>query len=164
MICVGLAGTSCSWVDVSGKTYTLNTKPSSNYFWTVYAKGLNGELTNSGTFQFSTKSCPVPPAPSAISPIGQFVCGSASSYTFQVTLQWSPVSGATEYELTVEWAPNAASGDWNTKQSILSAQYLSGTSYGPITLTKGKYYTWELRTRNSCGWGPIVSYFFICGP
>ena len=52
MICLGVVsstGSNCSWVNVSGKSYTLDLKPGTNYFWTVDAKGLNGELTHPGS-------------------------------------------------------------------------------------------------------------------
>jgi hypothetical protein len=114
----------------SGKSYTVNLKPSTKYCWEVTAIGsTSDEFTYSGVAHFSTKSCPVLPAPSPINPPkGEFDCGSSSSSVYQVSFQWSAVPGATQYELTVEWAPNAGSGDWVMTQLLVPTQYVTGST------------------------------------
>jgi Zn-dependent metalloprotease len=163
-ISVGFEGSSTGWVNVSGKSYTFNLKSNTNYSWVVDALGSAVERTSSGFSHFSTK-CNVLPAPSPIYPppndwvpLDPSACGAGLCH---VSLQWSAVPGATQYELTVELVPNSDSGDYTTKQSVVPPQYTNGTTWGPFSINMYKMYSWEVRAKNSCGWGPVFSAYFM---
>jgi len=152
MVCIGVVGgpngSNCSWVNVSGKSYTLDLKPSSTYYWTVDAKGSNGELTNSAQWSFSTKAAPcnAPGNPQNLDPASDQ--GIPNPYQYR----WSSVPGAVQYEVTVYTEPSGYGSDILPR--VVYHNYYNGTVSDPIYLTCNRLYYWTVRAKSSCGaWG-----------
>jgi len=147
MISITAPGFSSGWVNLSGKSYTLDLKPSSTYYWTVDAKGLNGELTNSAQYSFTTKAAPCnpPDAPQNLDPFG----GSNSQpISNPYRYQWSSVPGAVKYEFTVY-----SSDYYNpSNRSVVYHAYYTGTVSDPVSINCNYYpYYWSVRAQSSCG-------------
>jgi Zn-dependent metalloprotease len=149
-ISVGLEGSSTGWVNVSGKSYTLNLKPNTSYFWVVDALGSAGERTSSGFSHFSTKAAPcnAPDAPQILDPAGGW---SAPPISNPYQYRWSSVPGAVQYEFTVNWV----NYDNPTDRRVLFHSYYTGTVSDPVSLQcgcgKGCLYLWTIRAKSSCG-------------
>jgi Zn-dependent metalloprotease len=166
MICLGVVsptGSNCSWVNVSGKSYALDLKPGTNYFWTVDAKGLNGELTPSGNpSHFSTKAAPcnAPDMPQIVDPPGN-PDGQVIPNPYQY--RWSSVPGAVQYEFTVYWLPDYYN---STDRRVIYHNYYNGTVSDSVPITCGaqNIYIWSVRAKSSCGaWSAVNwSYYFTC--
>jgi len=164
MICVGVVGgPSCSYVNVSGKSYTLNLKPSTNYFWSVTAKGSSsGESTSSGISHFSTKAahCNAPDLPQILDPPGN-PDGQIIRNPYQY--RWSSVPGAAQYEFTVYWVPDYYNP---TDKRVVYHNYYNGTVSDSVPITCGNQniYIWSVRAKSSCGaWSAANwSQYFTC--
>ncbi len=132
----------------SGKSYTVNLKPSTKYCWEVTAIGsTSDEVTYSGVAYFSTKAAPcnAPDSPQNLDPLGNSD-GQLISNPYQY--RWSPVPGAVQYEFTVYWHPNP--DDW-TNAHVVYHDYYPGTVSDPVSLTCGNLYVWTVRAKSSCG-------------
>jgi Zn-dependent metalloprotease len=162
MISVTCPGCSAPWVNVSGKSYTANLKPSTTYSWVVDAKGLNGELTNSDQAHFSTKAAPCnpPAAPQILDPKGDPPYPNISTYPRQY--QWSSVPGAVQYQFTVYWESEA--NNPSTKQ-VVYQNYYTGTVSDPVSLNCNLWpYFWTVQAKSSCGaWSTVAQSGFLVG-
>ena len=161
MINIGCAGCSTPWVNVSGKSYTANLKPSTTYSWVVDAKGLNGELTNSDQAHFSTKAAPCnpPAAPQNLNPYGDPPYPNISVYPSRY--QWSSVPGAVQYEFTMYWEPDPNN---SASKQVVYQNYYTGTISDPVSLNCDHWpYFWTVAAKSSCGaWSaPAESGFFV---
>jgi hypothetical protein len=169
MISITAPGSSGSWVNVSGKSYMRDLKPSTTYYWTVDAKGLNGELTNSAQWSFSTKAAPCnpPEAPQIVDPPGDpsgQVIDSYSQFHAQYPYQfrWSSVPDAIQYEFTIYWV------DYNypSHRTVEYHSYYTGTVSDTVSINCGaeNLYLWTVRAKSACGaWSAVSwSYYFGC--
>ena len=147
MISIAVPGSSSGWVNVSGKSYTVDLKSGTTYYWTVDAKGLKGELTNSEQAHFSTKAaaCNAPDVPQILDPPGN-ADGQLIPNPYRYT--WSSVPDAVQYEFTVIWHRDP--DDW-TNQVIVYHSYYTGTVSDPVTLSIESLYVWQVRAKSSCG-------------
>jgi hypothetical protein len=145
---------------VSAKSYTVDLKPGSTYFWTVDAKGLNGELTNSAMWSFSTKAapCDAPDAPQTLDPVGGW---NPPPIANPHQYHWSAVPGAVKYDFTVY-----ASDYYNpSNRTVVYHNYYTGTVSDPVSINCNYYpYYWTIRAQSSCGaWsGSDASGWFGC--
>jgi hypothetical protein len=83
------------------------------------------------------------PSPTLSAPVlqGPATGTSYRTYAPRPNLTWSPVSGATQYQVVV-----------NDGQML--SPWLSGTTWAMPTLTNGQY-AWQVRARSSAGVGPL---------
>ena len=102
-----------SWVNVSGKSYRVELKPGTTYYWTVDAKGLKGELTNSehGALLDKGSSPAMHPTSRRSSTHPATRMGSYIPNPYRYT--WSSVPDAVQYEFTVIWHPDP--DDWTNQ-------------------------------------------------
>ncbi|MGI8643870.1 MAG: peptidoglycan DD-metalloendopeptidase family protein, partial [Thermomicrobiales bacterium] len=82
-------------------------------------------------------------SPSLTAPVLQSPATGTSfrTYSPRPTLTWSPVSGATQYQVVVN-------------DGALTSTWLSGTVWTMPVLTNGQY-AWQVRARTSAGTGPL---------
>ncbi|MBC7264797.1 MAG: S8 family serine peptidase [Chloroflexi bacterium] len=120
---------------------------STHYYWQIVAKNSCGE-TPGPIWDFTTGSCPTPPAPTLSSPAN----GSTTSNSTP-TFVWNSVSGATSYQIQVDDAPSFTSPAIDTTTS--------NTNYTPASALADGIYYWRVRGHNSCGngaWSEIWSF------
>jgi Zn-dependent metalloprotease len=136
-------------VNVTGKSYTVNLKPGTNYCWQVTAKGSTSDaFTRSGIAHFSTKTapCDAPDAPQTVDPQGGW---NSPNIWNPYQYQWSSVPGAVQYEFTVYYVP-----DWQnpTVRSVVYHNFYTGTTSDPVSLNCNYWpYLWTIRAKSSCG-------------
>ncbi len=122
-------------VQVSG--LSLNTV----YYWHVSASNTGGQSSWSGTWDFTTASTSLPPAPQLLSPANR-----ADEQPDSTVFVWSSSPGASGYDLQVALS--------NTFSSYLvDDSSLTDTSIYVTTLTPGNEYYWRVAARSSAGTG-----------
>ncbi|MEM3628775.1 MAG: hypothetical protein QXQ94_10830 [Candidatus Bathyarchaeia archaeon] len=125
-------------VDITGTSYTLSLSASGSYTWRVRGYNSAGYGPWSPSWSFTLKAVSAPStAPSLVSPNNGAILSRAV-----VTFSWSPVPGATYYELFV-------SGE----NFAFAVTYITDTSYSSDLVISGSY-TWKVRGFNDVGYGP----------
>ena len=125
------------------------------YKWWVLARNTNGAGPWSSPGSFSVGSLAPPGVPTLLSPIGTVP-------TSTVSYRWTPVSDASEYELSVNGA-----GHTFERRTVTSvdAGCDSGTCvYQSSTALATGSATWWLRPANAAGPGAWVSQGFVVAP
>jgi hypothetical protein len=108
------------------------------YYWRARAHNDIGWSNWSSVWSFTT-DCPSPDAPLLALPND-----GATNITMPVLLDWSDISGATQYQVQVD--NNSDFGSPNIDFST------SGSLYSASGLSQQTTYYWRVRTNDNCGW------------
>ena len=124
----------------TASTYSLSgLATGTTYYWRVQAQSACGLGSFSASRSFTT-ACNLPAVPSFVSP-----ANGATNLSQPIALDWSDVSGATQYQVQV---------DNNSDFSSPAADNQPGAStYSVSGLTGGTLFYWRIRALNACGWG-----------
>jgi hypothetical protein len=127
--------------------YITDLVQGTKYYWKVNASNSAGTSNYSSTYNFTTlTSAPVPGTPTLISP-----SSGATGVSLTPSLTWSPVSGATSYNLQV----SAYSSFYS---QVINLTGITSTSYNITSvLMPNTVYYWRVSATNAAGTGSYAT-------